>query len=80
MIGELTFQDEWMNKFAFIMIFMGKRREMVTVVTELLDTVYCVRLKDPQCFEGRICLLLQVEWEESRCCCVEPSIPSLNGE
>jgi len=36
-----------------------------TVVTELFDTVYCVRLKQPQRFESRNFLRLQVEREES---------------
>jgi hypothetical protein len=62
------------------MVFMGKRREMAAVITELLDTVYCVRLKNPQHIEGRICLLLQVEWEEWRICSVEPFRHSLKGE
>jgi hypothetical protein len=44
------------------MVFMGKG-EMATVVTALLDTIYGVRLNNPQCFEVRICLRLQVEWE-----------------
>jgi hypothetical protein len=54
------------------MAFMGKRREMATVDAEFFDTVYCVRLKNPQRFVGRNFLRLQVEWEEWRICSVEP--------
>lgn len=59
------------------MVCMGRRREMATVVTELLNTVYSVSLKKPKRFESRKFLRLQVEWKEWRICFL---IPSLKGE